>query len=242
MPTILSNKKDINNWTKLDGFQSNTVNVTWATQSAPDNDNRRVVYGDDKFVAIGTKDGLQSHIITSPDGITWTAQTVPEATASWFGIAYANNMYVATATIGNGRVMTSPDAITWTSHSIGTKNGWYAVTYGSGTWVAVATILPGNDNNRVMTSSDATSWSSRSVDFTGGASVSAWKSITYADSIFVAVANSGTHRSIYSSDGVVWQTGSIAANRQWWSVTYGKDKAWLGRTFLRYPYFRLLVQ
>jgi len=46
-------------------------------------------------------------------------------------------------------VMTSPDGITWTSRTSAADNYWYGVTYGNGTFVAVAASGSGN---RVMTS------------------------------------------------------------------------------------------
>ena len=48
-----------------------------------------------------------------------------------------------------------------------------------------------------------------------------WKSVTYGNGVFVAVANDGTDRVMSSSDGVTWTARSAAEANTWISVTYG---------------------
>ncbi len=51
--------------------------LTWTTQtSGTDNVLRGVVYAGGQFVAVGN----QGTVLTSPDGVTWTAQTSGAAT------------------------------------------------------------------------------------------------------------------------------------------------------------------
>ena len=84
---------------------------------------------------------------------------------------------------------------------------WEAVTYGNGTFVAVASSGSGN---RVMTSTNGTDWVSRT-----SASDSDWQAITFADNLFVAV---GTDAVMTSPDGITWtsRTSPVGA---WQSVT-----------------------
>ena len=108
--------------------------------------------------------------------------------------------------------MTSPDGITWTARSAAESNTWESVTYGSGSFVAVAS----SGTNRVMTSLDGTTWTARSA-----AEANSWKSVTYANGLFVAVALNGTNRVMTSPDGITWTARSAAVVSTWYSVRYG---------------------
>jgi hypothetical protein len=81
--------------------------------------------------------------MTSPDGVTWTARTAPDA--EWFSVTYGDGLFVA---VGDGTkpVMTSPDGVTWTAQTA-PDTDWYSVTYGNGLFVAV-----GDGTKQVMTS------------------------------------------------------------------------------------------
>ena len=63
----------------------------------------------------------------------------------------------------------------------------------------------------------------RAQDFTGDANIERnWSSVTYGNSLYVAVANSGTgSRVMTSPDGVNWTSRTSAADNNWTSVTYG---------------------
>jgi hypothetical protein len=86
--------------------------------------------------------------MTSPDGITWTAQSATEAN-QWRSVIYGNGTFVAVAQTGTHRVMTSPDGITWTAQAAAEANSWNAVTYGDGNFIATGY----SGTHRVMTSS-----------------------------------------------------------------------------------------
>jgi hypothetical protein len=111
--------------------------------------------------------------------------------------------------------MTSPDGITWTIRTSSVDRQWQAVTYGNGTFVAVADSGTGN---RVMTSPDGVTWTSR---------VSAgdhdWNSVTYGNGTFVAVSQTaGVGNQVMTSpDGITWTIQTSAADLFWQSVTYG---------------------
>jgi hypothetical protein len=101
------------------------------------------------WVAVSnTNNAPGSRVMTSPDGITWTAGTAT-SDSQWRGVAYGNGLWVAVAAEGPDRVMTSPDGITWTARAAANDNGWRSVAYAIGVWVAVA--LSG-EGDRVMTS------------------------------------------------------------------------------------------
>ena len=91
--------------------------------------------------------------MTSPDGITWTARSIPGSGQSWTTVIYGNGVWVAVAESSNSgaeRVMTSPDGITWTMQQAAGDDSkrWFGLAYGGGKFVAVA-LASGLDN--VMT-------------------------------------------------------------------------------------------
>jgi len=164
--------------------------INWTLQTTPDVNNQwaGVAYGNGLFVAVAA-DGTGDQVITSPDGITWTARD-GAADSDWFGIGYGNGLFVAT---GTDTIMTSPDGITWTSRTAPSDSShqWHSVAYHDGLFVSVAKTGTGN---RVMTSPDGITWTTRSnpVD-------NAWHAVTYGNGMFVATANEGTGNRVMTS-------------------------------------------
>jgi hypothetical protein len=65
------------------------------------------------FIAVGYRPDysviptiLQSSVLKSLDGITWTSRT-SAADNGWFGITYGKGLFVAVAVTGTNRIMTS---------------------------------------------------------------------------------------------------------------------------------------
>lgn len=112
--------------------------------------------------------------------------------------------------------MTSPDGITWTARSapVGTTDStWKSVTYGNGTFVAVANV----GTTKVMTSPDGETWTAQTP-----AEDNSWESVTFGNGTFVAVADTGTNRVMTSPDGVTWTARADAGtDLVWRAVTYG---------------------
>jgi hypothetical protein len=184
--------------------------LTWTGHSAAEaNFWSSIAYGNGTFVALA-RDGTH-RVMTSSDGVSWTARSAPGAAHSWFGVAYGNGLFVAVADSGN--VMTSPDGITWTMRTAPEANGWLDVTYGGGQFVAVAN----NGTHRVMTSPDGITWTARTA-----AEPNSWFAIAYGGGLFVAVSQgTGTHRVMTSPDGITWTARNAAEQAGWMDVAYG---------------------
>jgi hypothetical protein len=76
------------------------VGTTWTLRNLG-NDLRGVAYGNGTFVAVG-KGGT---ILTSPDGVNWTAQT--SGMRSWLSsVTYGNGLFVAVGLVDT--ILTSP--------------------------------------------------------------------------------------------------------------------------------------
>jgi outer membrane protein OmpA-like peptidoglycan-associated protein len=151
--------------------------------------------------------------MTSSDGITWTARSVPAS--SWTSVTYGNGVFVAVAGFGTDRIMTSPDGVTWTPRGSSTDS-WAGITYGNNTFVAV-----GMSTNRVMTSTDGITWTNRSVP-TG---TQQWKSVTWGNNKFVAISDTGgaSDRVMTSADGVTWTYAQAIHSGNWSSIAYGNN-------------------
>jgi Secretion system C-terminal sorting domain/Fibronectin type III domain len=171
---------------------------------------KSVTYGNGQFVALASSS--LDMVMTSPDGVTWTGQTITSDNSGWSSITYGNGMYVAVSASGTYRVMTSPDGINWTAQTAAAANSWTSVTYGNGMFVAVSR----SGTNRVMTSPDGITWTAREASELNG-----WNSVTYGNGLFVAVASDGTNRVMTSPDGINWTAHSATEANYWENVTYG---------------------
>ena len=101
----------------------------------------------------------------------------------------------------------------WEIVNYSTDLQWNSVTYGNGTYVAVAISGVGS---RVMTSNDGVSWVRRQTPVDNQ-----WAGVTYGNGLFVAVAMSGTgNRVMTSPDGITWTIRSSPVDNQWYSVNY----------------------
>jgi hypothetical protein len=68
-----------------------------------------------------------------------------------------------------------------------------------------------------MTSPDGITWTIRT-----SAADNFWNAVIYANSLFVAVANSGSgNRVMTSPDGITWTSRTSAADNEWVAITYG---------------------
>jgi hypothetical protein len=194
---------------------TSTDGTTW-TEKSTDSEQPRyglnsVTYGNNKFVAAGSYwEDYTDAIFTSPDGVTWTAQT--SWTTSQFrlsSVTYCNNQFVA---VGS-KIFSSPDGETWTEKYAGTKSNINSVTYGNNQFVAVG------DSGTVLTSPDGTSWTTQS----SGTRLNL-NSVTYGNNQFIAV---GASTILTSPDGTTWTDKS--SGTKWLrpllnSVVYGNNQ------------------
>jgi hypothetical protein len=127
-----------------------------------------------------------NQVMTSPDGITWTARNATQANL-WNDVIYGNGQFVAVSGNGTNQVMTSPDGINWTARNAAGVAQWFSLAYGGGKFVAVA---PGGVN-RTMYSHDGITW----IAPTAVASNN-WVNVVYGNSGFVAVSDNGANQVI----------------------------------------------
>ena len=121
--------------------------------------------------------------ITSVGAIGSTSGQVVVTTAS--GVLTTSSM------LTTANVATIPAYSIWTQRTL-PSGGWYSVTYGNGTFAAVA-----NGSSIAATSSDGITWTQRTLPAN-----TSWQSVTYGNGTFAAVATSSSITAT-SSDGKI---------------------------------------
>ena len=204
--------------------------VTWTSRATPVTGGWfDIAYGDGLFVAISDR-GTNDRIITSHNGIDWVTRPSEDAN-EWNGIAYGNDVFVIVGATGDKRVMTSGkternitphnniyqggikvnQGITTDDLQINTKipaivgQVWSATdAEGHGKWVESVEPL-------------TESWITQVTPLNSN-----WRSVTYGNSIFVAVSDTNANdRVMTSPDGINWTPRTTPVNNEWYAVTYG---------------------
>ena len=195
----------------------NTTGISYGWQS--------LAYGNSRYVAVGRPvAGQADRVMTSPNGITWTATEHSQGPVNLNDVVFANNLFVAVASHNpagdNGvRVMTSADGISWTARTAPNAD-WQSVAYGNGLFVAVATVTNGGGATKVMTSANGINWTARNPS----SATNPWRGVAFGNGIFVAVSGAsptGDPTIMTSMDGITWTGRSTPGNTTARSVTYG---------------------
>lgn len=111
---------------------------------------RDVVWGDGKFVAVGSG-GV---VATSTDGFYWEEVATPGTSGYLNSVGYGNGRYTAA---GFGDVYTSTDGESWSAIEVNSGALVGDVEYFDGLWIAVDEI------GAVATSTDGLSWNGRAI-------------------------------------------------------------------------------
>jgi outer membrane protein OmpA-like peptidoglycan-associated protein len=192
-----------------------------------------VAYGNGTFVAVGFKTSsvnsktvVESQIMSSRDGVTWTSRVPAEGTNEWRSVAFGNDVFVAVSSCARAQawmyqdpcdqrtspVMTSTDGITWVGRATDKKDDWWRVAWGSEGFVAVSRIATTTGSNQAMTSTDGITWTYRTMPS------DSWDSVSFGAGKYVAV---GTNKIAYSSDGALWTAATNIDTASFKSVAYG---------------------
>lgn len=172
-----------------------------------------VAYGNGKFVGLAYN-GTTHKVITSTDGITWTAG----ATISIFlsintvtGIVFGNGIFVAYQAIPDGSsaitVASSVDGTTWTKRTTVFTSSVYdnivSCSFLNGIFILVgntgSTYIP-----RIVTSTDGITWTSRT---TGLAAADEILGVAYSANLFIVTATvsaDGSKILLKSTNGTTW--------------------------------------
>ena len=131
-------------------------------------------------------------IRTSPDLITWTAQSSPAG--YWYGLAYGNGVFVAISIgLSSPYIMTSPNGIAWTAQTnTASAKNWKAIVFTGSIFVISGALTQAE-----------TAWSVDGVNWTlvnAAVDYNNWQAIAVGSGLAVAVAGvSGTTSAMHAS-------------------------------------------
>lgn len=163
----------------------------------------------DLFVAVG---GNTNYVMTSPDGITWTAGTLTNK--GWQSVVWSEQKGLFCC-VGNSSVTnniaTSPDGFTWTLRTKGTTADLYSVTYSE----RLGIFCGAGDSAFAFTSPDGITWTTRTCQ------AGLWLGLCYSEEVgrFVAVSSSGIKVQT-SEDGITWTPRTESIVSSWASCIY----------------------
>jgi len=160
-----------------------------------------VCYGSGMYLAVGD----YGAILSSPDGVIWTAQT-SGTTNHLYSVTWDGSQYLAVGY--NSTILSSPDGVIWTAQTSGTTNHLYSVTWGGSQYLAVG------DNGIILSSPDGVIWTAQTSGITNDL-----YSVTWGGSQYLAVGFDGTILS--SPDGVIWTAQTSGTTNRLLSVTWG---------------------
>jgi hypothetical protein len=218
--------------THLSNFKYSTDAINWTQSTMPGSSYFSIVYGDDKFVAVGGKFDYSSTwpnynsagVAYSTNGTTWIeGSAIPTVDAEnyWFSVTYGGGKFVV---VGRGSIAAhSTNGVTWTLSGLPVNNEWRSVTYGDEKFVAVG------DNTFSVYSTDGISWWQGSLPGQNYG-YDGWKSVAYGNGIFVAVTAHNSYTAARSSDGIAWTEFQMPAfynpfyTTRYYSIVHGDGK------------------
>ena len=219
----------------IDPSSAYDIDAWTTTLAANDSQYRSVTYSPELGRAVAVASGGASdRVMTSENGITWTAQSAP--TGSWTSVVWAPDIlgpgqgrFVAVAednVATNNLVMTSADGLSWTAltGNDSQPGQWNQITYSPELNRVVAV---GTANGQTMWSDDLVSWTLGS----GTNLDQQFRSVVWApgigsgDGLFVAISSIGLDRIATSEDGQSWTTefSLPLAQRAWTAITYSPE-------------------
>jgi len=213
---------------------SSTDGATWTNVTIPSPgglyEYTAIAYnGSNKYVAFINS---SRNIVTSTDGVSWTAQTtngtnnLPTARA-WTDAVFGGTRFVVVGSGGANPIAYSTDGTTWTTGTLANTT-WTSVAYGQPSATAYFVAV---------SATQAASYSIDGITWTTGntlPSSDVWSSVAFGNTRFVTVAGdtaTATTKAAYSTDGTTWTAATMpGAAAKWISVSYG------GGTFMAFAY------
>lgn len=195
--------------------------ATWTGRAAPSAFLQNgVAYGSSKFVSVG----YSRTILTSSDGISWTARTAPDS--NFFqgnSVAWDGSQFILVGDSSNLAsyapvIATSPDGVTWTRRSWTNGGGETQLVDVTGTASRLTAV---GANGAIISSTDAgATWSGETTP----ATITSLAGVADSGSLRIAVGrNSSSQGVLIANSGSGWaQTGTPASN---WVP---RDVVWTG--------------
>jgi hypothetical protein len=170
-------------------------------------------FGNGLFVTVGNT----PYVATSPNGITWTIRTVPNATSTITDVIYTNGQFVICGV--NSYLATSPDGITWTQRTAPNHSSHgLSLAYGNGVYVLIGGAYP---NPYIASSPDGITWTER----TAPNATYLDAGVAFTSGVFVIGGRGGYVAT--STDGTTWTQRTLGSSENFTILTAG-DNVFLG--------------
>jgi hypothetical protein len=190
---------------------------TWVSRTSPASSQnwRRVAWSPALNLVAACAVSGTNRIVTSPDGITWTAR-VNATGGNAMVWSPGLGLFVA-AQSGANAITTSPDGINWTARVTPNATNRTGICWSASLGLLVVVGNSGTAAERVLTSPDGIVWTARTA-----ASDAGWLSVdSDASGRLVAIAGSGVgNRMMTSVNGTVWSLVQSAADASAWQNVY----------------------
>jgi uncharacterized delta-60 repeat protein len=172
-----------------------------------------------QFIAVSGS----SHIVTSPNGDTWSQRSAPGTLGFATATARIGSRLLVS---GSRRIAYSDDnAATWTDNGTDLLTGTDGFRGVAATTGANALAVAVGTSGKIFTSTDGASWTPRNSGTT-----SILQKVAHANGRWIAVGGNDEGGSsiviLTSDDGITWTPRPAGTNGQLWGVDYG-DGVWL---------------
>jgi hypothetical protein len=200
-------------------YSDNGIDWLLSTTSPPANSWTSIAWSPNLELFCIVSSNGSNRVATSPDGITWTPQSV--STGEWTGVVWSVELKLFCAVSrAEGNVMLSNDGTNW-DYYVTHNQLWRDVAWSPelGLFCAVNNATT-STTSRVMISSDGKFWELIQV------SNLSWQHIIWAAELglFVAVARLGTgDRIMTSTNGRDWNYHSATNNYDWRGLTWSPE-------------------
>lgn len=187
----------------------------WSSEELPISESlNAVIWGKDKFVAIGNSD-----IIYSATGSSWTKGTRPPlAYIASASLIYADGKFMVLDSGGTGAYST--DGVAWTTFSLPsinmTNGGWATLAYGNNKFVATTYSSANAD---AAYSTDGITWTKTTLptNTVGGYT-------EYGNGRFLTIPANISKDAAYSIDGITWTKTVMPVEAIWYTLAFGNGK------------------
>ena len=150
-----------------------------------------IIHDGTRYVAVGDPTS-SNYVLTSLDGLTWTAQQTNQIVLGLEDVVWTGTQYIATSR--RGTFYTSPDAITWTVQHLLVG----LIDINALAWSGSVAVAVGEDGN-IWSTTDGITWTQQV-----GITTEYLSDVEWLNSQFIAVGANGTV--LFSADGVNWTT------------------------------------
>lgn len=149
----------------------------------------------------------------------WTITTLPSS-QRWYGVKYANGVFVAVAgyNANSSAAAYSTNGITWTATTLPVSTDWGWVAYGNNIFVTAGGSRFGVSTNVVAYSTNGITWTRSTVSI-----AASWRGITFGKGIFLlggpySFPNGAFAR---STDAITWTFVTLPTYAS--TLAYGND-------------------